>query len=55
MIDSIQRGDDKESFCDILRQLVLPAEDSTDDSISKLIMKEQGSVGRSHMALTFYI
>ena len=44
MIDSLQRGNDKESFCDVLRQLVLPSEDSTEESISKLIIKNQGTV-----------
>jgi hypothetical protein len=44
MIDSLQRGNDKESFCDVLRQLVLPSQDSTEESISKFLMKSRGTV-----------
>jgi len=55
MFDSLQRGQDKESFCNVLRKLVVPSEDLTDDSISKLIMNNRGTTVQENPAITFFI
>ena len=55
MFDSLQRGQDRESFCDVLRKLVVPSEDSTGDSISKLMLKDRGTTVQENPAITFFI